>query len=697
MANELSPLGMNSMSPVLPQDRPTDMPMGEAPNNLDEDDIRQCVLWDFQSSVKDKEDAGWIEKREYDLKSYYGIKDAAMMRRPWPGASAYPVPITPTLLDTAHANIKASIKSDDDRWCRVTGVGEEDIRKAVPLESLLNWQLSNQINIDRVEDLNIFRGLLNGNGIVKVMQDLSGGRSVVKTFSIDVENFYIPIDAEGVQFGENNGHATQIIPLSQNDVEMRKLWGIYKDLDKMAPGARIYNSGRGNQYSIQKLKDHVTGQDMERKQNRDTYFLAETYKEYFPKNGSGYGSTGPTRAGARPVYIIVWWSPNGGTIHRIAMMDEDKVVPFANHDLYPNPGYFFSMSLPDKLRNVQEKANYADKQNTDAMDRSISPAMFVSDTAELEKSRAKRIPGGIYNLGRDQSVFYEPQPPRERGFEGEIQRMWIEGQQLTGLIDISYGGNTRDKTLGQTQIRDYRAGIRFKDILDRYERGFKDKLDLIYHYDNKFMDRRTKVKVLGYADYKTIDELFPSEEGGGMGLGIEGKFDFSFAGIAVTEREKQKQDKIVYYSGLALRPDVLADPGKSWKVDKELSEAYGIRDIEKVLSKPPQALVLSAQEAIQRVVSGQTDIPLRAEIDTDSYIYEIGLFMRTETFLSLMPQLRAEILKMFKNVHIMRAFQMRAILDLQIVDRHQQAQSQALAMVGQEQNGNGTGRTRPQG
>ena len=676
MANELIPLGMQSNVPSLRPDKPSDMPMGEDPG-LDEEDIANCVMEDFINDVKDKEEFGWLEKQEYAYRAYYGIKDVAMMNRPWPGASAFPVPITPTILDTIWANIIASMKAEDGTWCRVTGVGEEDIRKAVPLNSLMNWQLSNQIPMDRVQDLNAFRTPLQGNGLVKVMQDLTN--NAVKVISFDVENFYIPIDAEGVQFGENNGHCTQIIPLSQNDIEMRKLWGVYKNLDKMVPGARISRGKAGNE-RLQQIKDVVAGQSKERRNRRETFFMAETYMEYFPKSGSAYG--GPTRAAVKPKYIIVWWSPNGGTIHRIAQMD-DKTVPFANHDLYPNPGYFFSMSLPEKIKNIQEKANYADKQNTDALDKQNAPAMFVSDTTELEKARAKRVLGGIYNLGGggDNKVFYEPLPPRERGFETEVQRMWVEAQQLSGTIDISYGGQAkRDERLGQTRERIGAAGIRFSAIFRRMERGFKDTLKLIHKANNKYMDRKIKVKVIGYADYKSVDEIFPNQESGEMGLGIEGQYDFAFAGAAINERERENENKKLFYGAMSAAPDVMANPHDAWNVKEQLAEAYGIRDLETVITKPAQALIVSAQEYIQRVVSGQTDIPLRPGLDTDSYIFEIELFMRSETFMALYPPLQMELMKGLKLTYLMRAAEMLGMMDLQLVQQKQMAGQQAAQM-----------------
>lgn len=690
MPNEMVPYGMppgmqmNPASLVPQPDRPTDDPTGIAPNNLNEEDIMQCVQQDFANDVKDKEDFGWVDKREWDLRAYYQVKDLAMMNRPWPGASAYPVPITPTLLDTGKANLMASKMSDDGRWCSVKGVGEEDIRKAVPLESLMNWQFSNQMPMDEIEDFTTFRMLLHGDGMQKVMFDAR--KQAVKIVSFDIENFFIPVDADGVQFDGNHGRCHQIIPLSWNDVQMRKAWGIYENLDMMAPGARISNGRKqhGDDRLIQ-LRDAIAGQDKEARMRRETFFLCETYKEYFPKSGSGYGSNGsPSRAGVRPVYLTIWWSPNGGTKHRIAF-NEDKITPFSRRRIYANPGYFFSMSMPEKLRNIQEKANYADKQNTDALDRSISPAMFLSDTSTLEKSRAKRVPGGIYNTGTDNPPYYEPQPMRERGFEVEIQRMWLEAQNLTGLIDISIGGQTKSNTLGQDQIRSFRADVRFTDLFRREQRGFKDTLDLVYHFDNKFMPRGQKVKVIGYADYKTIEELFPSQAGSEMGLGIEGKFDFAFAGAAISLRDQQKQDKIAFYSAMMGDPNVISNPHDSWKVKEELAEAHGIRNLETILTKPMQALILSPQEAIQRVISGQTDIQLRPGIDTDSYIFELELFMRSETFMALMPQLQMEFMKLLKFAYVMRAAEMQALQDMRTVQNRQMAQSQMAMMAKQEQ------------
>ncbi len=465
------PLGMMQGTPNLPAAPAMNSPDPKAKDTgFDEQDIVRQALYDFKNDIRDKEDFGWLFKRQYDIRAYYGVKNAAMQNWPYPGASAYPVPITPTLLDTGWANLRASMEGENGELIRVGGVGREDQRRAKILQSLMNWQVTTDIPVDEVLDAAVFRALLHGDGPIKVIQDFT--RNSVNMFSFDPENLYLPIDASGFQ-KQDTDHVIQIIPLSETDINDRKLLGVYKNLDSIRPGAAIATAQATD--LLMRERDIATGTNMEQRIRRETYYMMEYYKTYYPKSGTGYGSNGsPSSAGVKPQEIIAWISPNGGAAHRI-VKNIDGVRPFARMNVYPNAGRFFSMSMPEKLRNIQEKADYADKQNTDAMDRAIMPAGFTDDKEVFNPGASMRVPGGIYPLGsRGQTIVWEPQPARDRGFEQQYQTMWQEAQQITGLIDISYGSQARsDKTLGQTQIRSSRADIRFNAIYKRIDRGWK--------------------------------------------------------------------------------------------------------------------------------------------------------------------------------------------------------------------------------
>lgn len=678
------PLGMMQGTPNLPTAQSMSLPDPNAKDpGLDEQDIVTQALYDFKNDIRDKEDFGWLFKRQYDIRAYYGIKNAAMQNWPYPGASAYPTPITPTLLDTGWANLRASMEGKNGDLIEVKGVGKEDKRRAKILQRLMNWQVTNDIPVDEVLDAAVFRALLHGDGPIKVIQDFQ--RNSVKMFSFDPENLYLPIDASGFTTTDTD-HVIQIIPLSINDINQRKLWGIYKDLDRMSPGVAIATAQATD--LLLRERDNATGTNMEQRVRRETYYMMEYYKTYYPKSSSGTigMSGGPSSAGVRPQEIIAWISPNGGIVHRISR-NVDGVRPFARMNIYPNAGRFFSMSMPEKLKNIQEKADYADKQNTDALDRSIMPAGFTDDKEVFNAGASMRVPGGIYPLGsRGQTIMWEPQPPRDRGFEMQYQQMWVEAQQITGLIDISYGSNAKqDKTLGQSQMRSFRADIRFNSIYKRIERGWKQAVDLLYHYDNQFMPRSTKLSVIGFDDLKTIDELFPKVQGE-MGLGMEGKFDFAFAGESVTDREQTLQNDLQLCTNLLMNPLVSMDRGNLWRVTQRLAETLGETNLETLITKPKEAYLISPEEAIERIMSGELDIQPKPGIDLESYTFELQLFMMSETFMNLSPQQQGAIQTLLGRVMVMQAAQRLAQIDMMNIQHGMAAQqAQVPGMPGQPQ------------
>ena len=108
------------------------------------------------------------------------------MEWPWEGASAFPVPLTPTLTDTAYANIHASKWSNDKGPVKVRGVGVEDIRTSKLLEDWLNWQVINEMEFESEDDKNDLRTFLHGTGFMKVFQDIK--TNTVKIYSVDIEN-----------------------------------------------------------------------------------------------------------------------------------------------------------------------------------------------------------------------------------------------------------------------------------------------------------------------------------------------------------------------------------------------------------------------------------------------------------------------------------------------------------------------------
>lgn len=641
--------------------------------NIDESHLSGYIMEQLQNDISDKEDNGWREKREWDIKSYYELKNEAMKHWPWEGASAHPVPLTPTMVDTAHAITKASIWSAVDSPVRVKGVGVEDERTAMYLESLLNHQVVNESNINVEMDMTIFRTYLHGCGILKIMR---GADEVsINASSQDINNIFLPIDSKGMQ-AKHTDHVFQMIGLNYTDLQYRKALGIYKNIDKMQSG---YIVGSTAQNSIDLLRDEAYGSDLDTRKTRDLFYITECYLTYFPKNS------------LRPKELIVWISANGGVIHRV-VENKDKIRPFAEFVAYPTPGYFFGRSLPDKLRNIQEQADYANKQNSDALDVAISPPGFYDPSVDYDISLSQRVPAGMYPMSKS-NVQWAPQPPVERGFERKMFDLWSQAERLTGLIDVVQGASTKSgRTLGETEIRRSGADTRFKAILNRFEYGWKNSIDIIYQYNNLYVPRDKKLRILGYTDLQTIDELFPADNlvGENIGLGLTGKYDFKFGGNVVSEKEDEENKKIRAYELGITNPLVISNPANLWRFTNEyLAKPLGIRNFENVVSKPKETYIYTPEEFIQRVISGQYDMDVRPGIDAYRYIFEIQLFMKRETFKTLPEEGKATLMDAIRKATLIQQAERMAQLDMSIVKQGMQQGQQGMQPMPQEMEQNG--------
>lgn len=615
---------LDDQNRVMTKDNPslTDVPSDTIPpvdrgdvTNLDEDHLRSYILSAFRNMIADKQDYGWLQKKDYALKSYYGEKNEAMKNWPWKGASAFPVPLTPTITDTAWANVQASIWSNPNGPILVPGIGDEDVRTAKFLERFQNWQMMNEdeINFEMECDKHVFRTFLHGTGITKTMYDLR--TNTIKIYSIDLENFYVPIDAQGLQ-KDGTDIIIQIIPLSYNDIQQRKAMGIYRDAEAIVPGIGI---ARHDPETLRTTMDKISGVSLDQKVRRENYYIAETHLTYIPPGSM------------RPRDLIVWMSPNGGVIQRIREKKDGK-RPFEDAHAYPYADRFYSIGIPEKIKNCQEKVDYADKQYTDGLDIANRPAAFVDDTSDFDRTRMQRVPGGIYPKGKGNTVDFEPQPPVERGFAQERALIWEMAERLTGVIDITqgrpsaYGG----KTLGEIEIRASRADVRFSAVFKRFGKWWKQVVTHQYELNHEHTPKEKVMDVLGYSsEGYSINEIFPVKNGKLV------NYNFQFSGQLIGDQEDERNRKYQFYVAQLQTPWVMENPANWWRTMKEMADVSGVRNVESVYPKPEEADLISVQEFIKRVVSGQRDVQIRPGIETDRYIFELKLFMDTGTFQNL--------------------------------------------------------------
>ena len=119
-----------------------------------------------------------------------------------------------------------------------------------------------------------------------------------------------------------------------------------------------------------------------------------------------------------------------------------------------------------------------------------------------------------------------------------------------------------------------------------------------------------------------------------------------------------------------------SNPAALWKIGKLRAEAQGERNFEALVSKPKEVNILSPEEAIQRIMSGQQFLP-DPLIDAEEYILRIQLFMMTDTFMESDDKMKMDMEYLLKTCMGIRMTQMQARHDAQILQS--EAQARAIA------------------
>jgi len=616
--------GAEEQQPQDPQNPGDQIPgSAELDVNIPDDELTDFINANFKNEIIDRESMGWREKRIYDRKAYYETKDAFFDNYPFPNASNYPVCITSVQLDTGHALIDDLVWRNSSKVVTVSPEGDTNPKKAKNLEWLLNWQVLNDTpTLQKEDSASNFFALLHGTAYEKIIREYSDTYKL-EVQNIPIENMILPIDRKSPDIKDTEC-VTQLIPLSSNDLRMRVASGRYRNLDKVG---KSYMPQTMTAQSLNRLQAEISGLDTVTKVSRDTWWIAERYMTYYP------------RGSVQAQELIVWFAPQTGAILR-KIKNKENLRPFVDKYFYPNYGYAYHYSLPERIRHIQEKANYQDKQVTDAADKAISPAGFYEGNSGFDPGMSLRVPTGMYPVKNLGTIQWEPvniAAIMERS--RDLKDLWLQAERKTGFTDLQQGVSSAAtaNTLGQDQMRAQSANVRFGGIAKLVNYHWKRKINLIYQYDDLYMPRGTKVKVLGQNRYDTVEKLFPKEQSGNVaqasdtGLGMTGRFNFAIANKSIQEQQQEDQKRSALAGALLVDPVYGPDKGTHYRALEMQWEANGVQDLEYIAKRPPEASLPTPDEVIDKLMDGEQIQP-DTSMNPMDYIPIIEAFTHTGNF-----------------------------------------------------------------
>ena len=609
MLQSKRPVNDRKPNDIIPKDQPDP--------GLDKDKLSEYLVKTLRNDIQDRETWGFNERLAYDKKAYYGIKDEFMQNWPYPRASAYPVPMTPVLLDVGVSQIQGAMFRNPMKTVNVSGWGKEDRPYAPLVAQIHNWQNGVSANVFDVQTLNAIRTLMHGTGFVKTWMADIGESYKIKHASVPIELVYKPIKEDGCQI-DDTSHVTHLIPLNENDWNFRrglKINGkpIYDNIDFIMPG--FATSETLTQEELKQLENQITGLAISEAEARDYRYMAETQLTYYPP-GSFKG-----------VELTVWWSLRNGLIHRVVKND-DMIRNWSSYKCYAIPGSGFHLSLPWKIKNIQEKANYTDKQITDASDVAINAPGFIEEGSGFDPSTQVLVPTGMYEVKRGTKVQFAEKnisPIIQRSAELDV--LWGHAQKLSMFTEYQQGAEPeRDIKVGVERLRAKKSEDRFGALLNVYGSGWRVTEEIQYFYNNKYMPKKMAVKILGSADYTNLGQIFPKEKESEMGLNLQAKFNFALAGKSQREVDLENENHLAFTDKLLATYQ--KNPGITWQAFKEQAEIIDFQNFERMVPKPPEADIMSVEEMFQRIESGEKEIIPSPLIDFETYIFKFKAFQR---------------------------------------------------------------------
>ena len=647
--------------------------------DINDDDLKTWILNKLKNDIRDRESFGWNVMKVYDELAYSGYK-SGKTTDPWNNASNYAVGLTPTLVDTAHANTIGSIYFDKEKIVSVEGVAPEDKRGAKLVEKLMNWVVMNDIEDSKSTlDMTIHTAFKHGNSPVKVIRGkgIAGQKKKTIWSRKNVWNIFTNIEAKGLQ-PRHTDHVFELIALDENDWEIRKSLKddsdriVYEGIGDLQKGNAIFAST--GQDEITQAKDRTSGTSLGDRFSRDMRYILECYCTYPHKKKDSDE--------VELLELLVTIAPNGGKVFRKSInndIDEgtgEAVRPYAwKFQPYPREDRAYGDSLCWLIKQSQEELDYAHNQVMNAMEKLVKTPTFYDPNGGFDPETVQQTPNGWYPVPNPRSNIFIPSYDYGAVFQHyrSFDLYWEYAQRRTGLTELFQGRQQeRQSTLGEANIRTNKAEIRFKVIYDRLEEGFNELIYLTYFYTKKYMPKEEMIKVLGVEDYSSINEIFPE--------GIGGKYNFNFSSMVITERLKQREDKQRFFEIAVVNPLTAIDAGNQWKLLKMMADEYGIENFEGIIRKPNEADIEQAKEAVKRIMSGDLDVMPSRGIDPTDYIIDLSYFIKTDTFKNATPQEKEAVANLMRRALEMRKGQIQSIEDANVIKERIRNESQISAV-----------------
>lgn len=570
-----------------------------------------------------------------DSRRIYEMEVIEPRMLPWENASNVDVPIIPTLVDTAVAQIAAMALPP--RLIIVTGTTPESTKNAPLVERYLNDQLVQQRGHttwynELVRWLEL--GILYGTGYVSALwrKEKRTKQVRIEQLKTDPENPDTPIIDPETMEPERETVVHTVVETLYDDIDLQSIK--LKDFMNMPPTAKTIESAVANCWALWPMEDEL--QKMVEEGTLDSAEV-EAALAYVPHGndevssdrqgygdktaggelsvGSGQGSQTSrffVNRGPIKVWLIL---SNQYNLRARGIPLEGKVpnntraqltwfwyhersqrmLGFADYEYMP-PGIsgtakpFFSFSplprfdehigfmLPIRLAPIRAEINNIHNSGNNLLDLAQNPLRTVISGSVIEDNGGQFGPGFSIEVDRHDAMQFMqmPQPPIE-AFQREGQLIEYAnqyagiGQQATGIQ-----GKGR-RTAADTKAQVAGGNIRSNLIAMRYRIEIRALVNFILKMKVQFMESDGKITIHG-EDFPVTRDI----------LGMPYRVDIVGASDP-TDAATRRQEVLALYQLLMTNPIVQQSPMKIYAISRMVLEAFNEGDVTELLGTEEEA------------------------------------------------------------------------------------------------------------
>ena len=156
-----------------------------------------------------------------------------------------------------------------------------------------------------------------------------------------------------------------------------------------------------------------------------------------------------------------------------------------------------------------------------------------------------------------------------------------------------------------------------------------------------------------------MNELFPIKNGELV------KHNFQFTGKISQDKIDEDQRRMAFFDSQMTSSIVGGDVANTFNVSQEMANILDIKNFSQIVRKPKESRIVSIEEFIRRVVSGDTTTVIRPGIDAEDYVFELKLFKRGKLYGSLEQFQKTMIDDALRRAYVMGAAERKAKLLVQ--------------------------------